>query len=57
MPSLAPDTGSFALFTEVPDQGNKKKITITLLVLCTAPKVKWITKSFNEDDLVLFVRE
>lgn len=25
MPTLAPDTGSFALFTEVPDQEKKKK--------------------------------
>lgn len=40
MPTLAPDTGSFALFTEVPDQEKKKK-TITLhVVLCTAPIVK-----------------
>lgn len=41
MPTLAPDTGSFALFTEVPDQEKKKKKTITLhVVLCTAPIVK-----------------
>lgn len=42
MPTLAPGTGSFALFTEVPDQEKKKKKkTITLhVVLCTAPIVK-----------------
>lgn len=44
------------LLTEVPDKERTIKIPFHLAI-SIAPNIKRITNLFNEDDLILFVRE